>query len=555
MDVYRQAAEIVRIVREGRGTAKTLCLRKEMQKKKQTYAVVCETLRHYELLEDVLKQSEFFSFYPHARLETSLVLAYDIVIGRGVNTYNDTTAKAIQNSASFLREAYERVKKHHIIAPRQKQESWEDDVVQLPRYARVNTLKIDTATLVERLRRPKREREEAAATAPRRPPLRLPAFELDQHVPDLLVFPPGTDLHNHPSVRGAQIILQDKSSCLPACVLLDAVPCVPEATALGTEITAAAKKKKASADATAPTGTAARKLEYVLDGCAAPGNKTTQLAALGAPHGIKLLAVERDRRRSELLSQRVQTLGASEHINVMNQDFFDLVSDVREAVEGILLDPSCSASGVVSRVDVSIDQHKKNQKSDGFDEQQESDEEEDSTMAKKATSREDKLAQVQRKLLTHALLSFANCRRVVYSTCSIHEVENEGVVSTVLRDERVKARGWSLTNIMPQTWTSRGRKLSVTDSSGEELPLHYTIRCDPEKDRTNGFYVARFDRYVPEAPAAAKSAKKDEEAAAADATAVATAAKIKEQQEIVVRNRLQNEPPKTLQFASDDDEE
>lgn len=50
MDVYRQASEIVSLVRQGHGTAKALSLRKDMQKKKQTYAVVCETLRHYELL-------------------------------------------------------------------------------------------------------------------------------------------------------------------------------------------------------------------------------------------------------------------------------------------------------------------------------------------------------------------------------------------------------------------------------------------------------------------------------------------------------------------------
>ena len=45
MDVYRQAADVVQKVREGNGTCKALCLEKQMQKKRQTYAVACETLR------------------------------------------------------------------------------------------------------------------------------------------------------------------------------------------------------------------------------------------------------------------------------------------------------------------------------------------------------------------------------------------------------------------------------------------------------------------------------------------------------------------------------
>lgn len=51
----------------------------------------------------------------------------------------------------------------------------------------------------------------------------LPDFMIDSVVPSLLVFPPNTDLHAHPAVKGGQLILQDKASCLPACILLDAV--------------------------------------------------------------------------------------------------------------------------------------------------------------------------------------------------------------------------------------------------------------------------------------------------------------------------------------------
>jgi putative methyltransferase len=60
----------------------------------------------------------------------------------------------------------------------------------------------------------------------------------------LLVLPPAAELHTHALVANAGIILQDKASCL------------------------------------APAALRPRAGELVLDCCAAPGNKTTQLAAL-----------------------------------------------------------------------------------------------------------------------------------------------------------------------------------------------------------------------------------------------------------------------------------
>ncbi|RNF27512.1 putative RNA methyltransferase [Trypanosoma conorhini] len=529
MDVYRQASEIVRAVREGNGTAKALCLRKEMQKKKQTYAVVCETLRHHDLLQDVLDQAEFFKYYPRANKGFAICMAYDVVLGKGLNTNRDTTAQAIQKSAPYLREAYWHVKKHHVIPPRahepfaedgsnrggegdgnqnngdggnysrphkgaQPRPSGDGDTATqaaellIPRYARVNTLKIDMESLVERLQRAaeKRGREDGA-----KPQLQqqkkqhyakgfrtLPAFTVDPVVPSLLVFPAGTDLHAHPAVRSGQLVLQDRASCLPACVLLEAVEVV----------------RASSIAAPAP-------LEYIVDACAAPGNKTTHLAALGAPT-VKIMAVERDEKRAELLRNRVQSLGASDYVNVVNMDFFQMSSADREATEGILLDPSCSASGVWTRVDVSLMRQrqaraadaKEDGKGEGVAGNTESGaispEEHGAEFASNA-DRVMGLARLQRKLLAHALLSFDNCRTVVYSTCSVHEEENECVVRQVLEDARVQARGWTLSSIMPTTWNTRGHKCE-----GDAFPLDHTIRCDPVADATNGFYVARFDRTV-----------------------------------------------------------
>ena len=78
---------------------------------------------------------------------------------------------------------------------------------------------------------------------------------VDSLLPDLLVFPPGTDLHDHPLVASAALVLQSKASAMPAHALRP------------------------------------RPGWAVVDACAAPGNKTTHLAALmgnrGAIHAFE----------------------------------------------------------------------------------------------------------------------------------------------------------------------------------------------------------------------------------------------------------------------------
>jgi putative methyltransferase len=81
---------------------------------------------------------------------------------------------------------------------------------QLPRYARINTLKVPhvvvTSSTVDSLKKV----------------LDLPVdleMTFDPHIRDLLMFPPGTELHAHTSVTTGQLILQDKASCFPAFIL------------------------------------------------------------------------------------------------------------------------------------------------------------------------------------------------------------------------------------------------------------------------------------------------------------------------------------------------
>jgi tRNA and rRNA cytosine-C5-methylases len=83
--------------------------------------------------------------------------------------------------------------------------------------------------------------------------------------------------------------------------------------------------------------------ERVLDLCAAPGNKTTHLAALMEDRG-EIVAYERHAGRATALQSRCEALGAS-IVSVVNAD----ASEATGTFDRVLLDPPCSGLGTLSR--------------------------------------------------------------------------------------------------------------------------------------------------------------------------------------------------------------
>jgi len=84
-------------------------------------------------------------------------------------------------------------------------------------------------------------------------------------------------------------------------------------------------------------------------------------------------------------------------------------------------------------------------------------------------------------VIAHAF-KFPACVRVSYSTCSIHSIENEDVVAAAC--EQGAELGWRLANCL-SGWERRGEGWE-----GAEM----CVRANPIEDRTNGFFVACFER-------------------------------------------------------------
>jgi len=250
-------------------------------------------------------------------------------------------------------------------------------------------------------------------------------YLLDYHLEDLLVFPPKTQMYDHRLVKDGSLLLQDKASCLPVSVL------------------------------GAPPGS------RVLDACSAPGMKTSQLAgavcggwvaAMGGPPppGAKVTAVERSAKRCGTLRKILETSRAAAVTEVLNMDFLQVRHEDHSEVTHIVVDPSCSGTGMVLRGG-STDPN---------------------------PGRLEQLAVIQVKLLKHAL-GFPSVRRVVYSTCAVSVEENEDVVKTVLGE----VEGWRTVNVL-EGWERRG-----VGEGGEDY-----IRADPSVDLCNGFFVAVLEK-------------------------------------------------------------
>ncbi|XP_024364963.1 25S rRNA (cytosine-C(5))-methyltransferase NSUN5 [Physcomitrium patens] len=416
--VRRQAAKVVGTLLKGdadrRASAsmKSLIYAPSVVAKKATLALTCQTLKYLPVLKEVIAFTDLLSGKKKMPVELVYVLVCDLLFGQDVTDTGDAE-KQVLTRKSALRSALARllVKRNVSSAEELLPLEAQNSGPAIPRYVRVNTLKMSTRKAITILRESIKD------------------VEIDDLIQDLLVLPPGTDLHKHPLVLNGSIVLQGKASCMPAQALSPA--CDWE----------------------------------VLDACAAPGNKTVHLAALMAGRG-KITACEINEKRAQRLQETVRLTGAT-NVTVRQQDFLTIDPTLPEftKVRGILLDPSCSGSGTtVQRLDHLLP-------SAGTDKND--DQEKD---------RIEQLARFQETALLHAL-SFPSLEKLVYSTCSIHQRENEDVVLAVL--PHAKEKGFELSNPFP-SWPHRG--LPVFE--GADL----LIRTDALRDKMDGFFVALFVR-------------------------------------------------------------
>ena len=188
----------------------------------------------------------------------------------------------------------------------------------------------------------------------------------------------------------------------------------------------------------------------ILDMAAAPGGKTTQIAAL-TNNKAHITACEKNKIRAERLKYNVDKQGAT-CVFIMPKD--SRFIDDFFSFDQILLDAPCSGSGTLDYNDANVEKY--------FTEQL-----------------IERSSKTQKTLLSKAIKLLKPGHEMVYSTCSILDCENEDVVTSVIKNGNIE--------IVP-----------INFEGMEELPILPTkisgTLCVKPTELYEGFFVAKIKR-------------------------------------------------------------
>lgn len=188
--------------------------------------------------------------------------------------------------------------------------------------------------------------------------------------------------------------------------------------------------------------------EDILDMTAAPGGKTTQISSM-TENKANITACEKNKIRAEKLKYNIEMQGANRVFIMIKdakniEDFFSF--------DKILLDAPCSGSGTLNANDSNIEKY----------------------FSKELI---DKSSKIQLSLLRKATKIIKPGKEIVYSTCSILDVENEKVINNILKEEKLE--------IVP-----------IESDGLEKIPMLNTnipgTICIKPTEMYEGFFVAKL---------------------------------------------------------------
>ena len=197
--------------------------------------------------------------------------------------------------------------------------------------------------------------------------------------------------------------------------------------------------------------------EVVLDAAAAPGGKTTHIAALMGNSGA-LAANEVDARRTRVLRFNLSRMGVL-NAAVTTLDMSRL-PDTGAIFDRVLLDAPCSCEGRIG--------------------------DDPEALALWKPSRVQKCSRLQARLIENCFNVLAPGGVLVYSTCTLAPEENEGVVDALLR-----GHGDADVDEILAPWRHADGITEWRDIKYDERVAR-CLRLYPHHHGTQGFFVARI---------------------------------------------------------------
>ncbi len=196
--------------------------------------------------------------------------------------------------------------------------------------------------------------------------------------------------------------------------------------------------------------------DIVLDMCASPGSKTSQMAAMMKNQGI-IVANDNKIPRLKPLTMNLQRMGVLNTVLTrMEGRWFTNTYDK------ILVDAPCSGIGTIRKSPKTIEMWNPN------------------TVKK--------MAGVQRQLISTAFKALAEGGSMVYSTCTLEPWENEAVVNHLLEtEENVKIETISLD-------IKKGKGVQEFQGESYDSDVKKCLRVWPQDNDTEGFFVAKIKK-------------------------------------------------------------
>lgn len=193
-----------------------------------------------------------------------------------------------------------------------------------------------------------------------------------------------------------------------------------------------------------------KKGERILDVCAAPGGKTTHIAALMENEG-EIIACDLHEHRLGLIKENAKNLGI-DIIKTKALDAKTLPNAWVASFDKVLVDAPCSGLGVLNRrADARLRKHRYQVL---------------------------ELAMIQSEILDSASKVLKSGGTLVYSTCTITKEENEKQVEAFLTRH-------------PEFYLDESLKNDLANVSGIEGGMKQFL---PHLDGVDGFYIARFKK-------------------------------------------------------------
>lgn len=436
-NTYKFAAETLKIMSERGGSAGSVVVRKyKNYNYKHIFALVMNTLKNLKIIKKIIHEMKLVKRVTVDNPFLLEILVGDLLYGKGLKSIEqNTTAAVIIDLKNAIVKQRDALKKDY---------STDTNNTSVAKYLRINQAKANLEHVISQLKALglkqvdySKDKIKFKKFINKFKSLESNEFMLDFHFPnDLIILKVGaaSKLNKSDLIKKGKAMLQDKASYL-AIEALDAQP-----------------------------------NQRIIDACFAPGCKTALMAGKMKNKG-KIFAFDINKKRFVEAKHLLKVQG----INCVKTELLDfskvklkrlLTTNNIDVFDSILIDPSCSGSGIQSRVDYKS-----------------SDEE---------VGRLKKLQSFQVLLLKHALRANVS-KSIVYCTCSTSVEENEQVIEMALNESGTKSL-WDVVKILPY-WPQRGKP---EYTFGEQC-----IRSDSD-NLTNGFFIAKLNRNQTQLPSSNK---------------------------------------------------